>query len=116
MPRMMSFALTTAQFEDGTKTVTRRKKWLHLKPGDLFIGIEKGMGLKKGEKVRRLKRPLRRCVSNTRERLDTITPEEVAREGFPGKSPEWFVGLYCRANGGDGSQDTSRIEFEEVTP
>jgi len=40
----------------------------------------------------------------------------VAREGFPGKSPEWFVGLYCRANGGDGSQDTSRIEFEEVTP
>jgi hypothetical protein len=35
--RNMSFFLTTAQFLDGTKDVTRRKGWRFLKPGDRFM-------------------------------------------------------------------------------
>ena len=41
----MSFSLTTPQFRAQTKTVTRRKGWVFLNPGDHVLGIEKGMGL-----------------------------------------------------------------------
>lgn len=34
MPRLMAFSMTTAQFLEGTKTVTRRLKWDFLKPGE----------------------------------------------------------------------------------
>ena len=112
MPRMMSFALTTAQFEDGTKTVTRRKGWAMLCPGDIVMGIEKGMGLKRGEKVRRL-HPIR-IVSVRREPLNAITPEDVIREGFPGWSVQQFIDLYREANGGPTDQPVTRIEFEHM--
>ncbi len=56
MPRNMSFSMTTAQFRARTKTVTRRLGWWNLKPGDVIMGVEKAMGLKKGEKVKRLGR------------------------------------------------------------
>ncbi len=114
MPRNMSFMLTTTQFEDGSKDVTRRKGWLHLKPGDLFHGVRKAMGLKKGEKVERLNGSLCRCISNDREPLDSITQEDVIREGFPGEDPAWFVKMYCTHNGGGPEQMCSRIEFEHV--
>lgn len=52
--RNMSFALTTDQFLAGTKTVTRRLGWKFLKPGDRVMACEKCMGLRKGEKIRRL--------------------------------------------------------------
>jgi len=51
MPRNMSFMLTTAQYCARTKDVTRRLGWANLKPGDMFNGVEKAMGLKKGEKI-----------------------------------------------------------------
>jgi hypothetical protein len=34
--RLMSFSETTQQVIDQTKTVTRRRGWLHLKPGDVL--------------------------------------------------------------------------------
>ena len=49
MPRNMSFALTTAQYNDRTKTETMRLGWAFLKPGEVFMGIKQGQGLKKGE-------------------------------------------------------------------
>lgn len=49
--RNISFALTTPQFKSRSKDVTRRIGWWFLKPGDVVMGVEKGMGLKKGEKV-----------------------------------------------------------------
>lgn len=49
--RNMSFMLTTPQMYSGTKKVTRRIGWWNLKPGDVVMAVEKGMGLKKGEKV-----------------------------------------------------------------
>ena len=36
MPRNISFALTTPQFLDGSKDVTRRNGWLMLKTGDIL--------------------------------------------------------------------------------
>lgn len=112
MPRNMSFALTTQQFIDGTKDVTRRKGWRFLKSGDLFMAVEKAMGLKKGEKMRRL--GLCRAVSVRREPLSFITVEDVRREGFPTWTTLDFVNLYIEANGGDPDQEVTRIEFERI--
>jgi len=112
MPRNMSFSLTTAQFLDRSKTVTRRKGWRGLRAGDLLCGIEKGMGLKKGEKVVRL--GLIRVVSVRREPLGSISYRDVRLEGFPGHGKEWFIKMYCEANGGDRYQPCTRIEFEHV--
>lgn len=52
--RNISFALTTPQFIAGTKDVTRRMGWLFLKPGDVLQAVEKGQGLGKGGKIKRL--------------------------------------------------------------
>ncbi len=52
--RNMSFMLTTQQMQDRTKDVTRRVGWWFLKPGDVIMAVEKGMGLKKGEKIKRM--------------------------------------------------------------
>ncbi len=62
MPRNISFSMTTPQFIDGSKTVTRRMGWKFLKPGDVLCAVEKGMGLKKGEKVKRLGHIKIECV------------------------------------------------------
>ena len=39
--RNISFMLTTQQFRNRTKTVTRRMGWWNLKPGDILMGVEK---------------------------------------------------------------------------
>jgi len=54
MPRNMSFAMTTEQFIARTKTVTRRFGWWFLREGDIVCGVEKAMGLKRGEQIKRL--------------------------------------------------------------
>jgi len=92
--RRISFSLTTPQFLDGSKDVTRRLGWQDLEPGTHLLGIEKGMGLKKGDKQVVLGEI--EVVSVRRERLDAITPEDVEREGFPGQNPEWFVAFFCK--------------------
>ncbi|MCK9592988.1 MAG: hypothetical protein M0Q91_13370 [Methanoregula sp.] len=66
----MSFFLTTQQFIDGTKDVTRRLGWAFLKPGDHFMAVEKAQGLKKGEKIRKLGQCV--CVWNQPEPLNFI--------------------------------------------
>jgi hypothetical protein len=90
--RNMSFALTTAQVRAGTKTVTRRFGWWDLKPGDLVQPVVKGMGLKKGEKVQKIRGPIR-IVSVRTERVRNVTVDDVAREGFPGWPKEAFIGV-----------------------
>lgn len=47
----ISFMLTTEQVRTRIKTVTRRMGWRNSKPGDVLCGVEKGMGLKAGEKI-----------------------------------------------------------------
>lgn len=94
--RNMSFMLTTEQFKNKTKTVTRRLGWWFLKHGDTVMGVEKGMGLKKGEKIVRLG-PIY-IMSTYPEPLIEITQKEVILEGFPDKSPEWFIDMFCKSH------------------
>lgn len=118
MPRNMSFALTTQQVLDEEKDVTRRLGWANLKPGELFWAVEKGMGLKPGEKIRRLK--LCRCKSNRPERLDrmrsdaTYGASEAVREGFPDLTGRQFVFMFCDHMRVRRSKVVNRIEFEYV--
>ena len=114
MPRNMSFMLTTRQFKDKSKTVTRRVGWWFLKPGDIVMGCEKCQGLKKGEKVNRL--GLIRIVSTRKEPLEAImaNPVDVIREGFPEwrLTPGRFVEMFCKHNKCNSGKVVNRIEFE----
>jgi hypothetical protein len=67
----MSFALTTQQVREQTKDVTRRFGWWFLKPGDKVWAVEKAMGLKAGEKIKRI--ALIEIVSVRAEPLNAIT-------------------------------------------
>ena len=110
MPRNMSFMLTTEQFKNRTKTVTRRLGWKFLKPGDVVMGCKKCMGLKKGEKIERL--GLIRIVDVRRERLNQITDEDVVREGFPGMTRLGFIKFFMKEARCLIVQPVTRIEFE----
>ncbi len=109
MPRNMSFAMTTDQIKDGTKTVTRRLGWSFLKPFTDIWAVEKAMGLKKGEKIKRLR--LLHVVSVRREPLNAITKDDCIKEGFPEFEPEDFVKMFCDHYGCTPDVLVNRIEF-----
>lgn len=116
--RNMSFAMTTGQIQDGTKTVTRRLGWLHLKPGDMLRPVRKCMGLKPGEKIEALREPVR-VVSPSREPLRRMTDDleygraECIREGFPDLTPAQFVAMFCASHKPCTPETiVTRIEFE----
>lgn len=115
----ISFQLTTAQIRARTKDVTRRMGWLDLKAGDLLCAVEKGQGLKPGEKIVRL--GTIRVVHVRREPLkwmtagDSYGPIECGREGFPEMTPAEFVAMFCASHKGCTPTSTvTRIEFEYV--
>lgn len=108
--RSMSFAMTKSQLLDGSKDVTRRKGWKYLKAGDKVKAVNKSMGLKRGEKQKVYGTCL--IISARRERLNRITAEDVAREGYPGKSPNWFVTKFCKAMSVNPWDEVTRIEFK----
>ena len=110
MPRNMSFMLTTGQIRNKTKDITRRLKWLFVKPGDILNAVEKGMGLKKGEKVVRICQI--RVVSTRLEELNKITKEDCIREGFPEMAPREFVEMFCKHNKYEETKTVNRIVFE----
>lgn len=110
--RNMSFMLTTEQFINGSKDVTRRIGWTFLKPGDRVRAVRKAMGLKKGEKIEVL--GIIEIVSTRPEELGDITADDVRREGFGGMSRESFVGMFCDHMGCDSLEIVNRIEFKRV--
>lgn len=121
MPRNISFALTTEQFLDGSKDVTRRMGWLMLvgKAGVELQGCRKCMGLKPGEKLERLRRI--ETVDVRREKLSRMIDEpsygleEVRREGFPGMDPADFVEMFCASHDGcTPDAEVTRIEYRYV--
>ena len=91
--RLISCSLTERQVRDRTKTETRRLKWLHVKPGQLLCFVDKAMGLKKGQKPKRI--AIVRVTSVRREFLCKITQSAVDREGFHGLSPQGFIDMFC---------------------
>lgn len=112
--RNISFALTTQQIKDRTKTVTRRKGWKFLKAGERLQGCVKCMGLKPGEKLQKL--AVIEVVDVRREPLNAITQEDVVAEGFSAMGPAAFVSMFCRHMGGSPDQEVTRIEFKYPTP
>lgn len=120
MPRLMSVALTERAVRDRQKTVTRRLGWWEdkhgrriLKPGDRLTLCRKVMGRNAGEPLVRI------CdvevVDVRRERLDAITPGEVAREGFHIAWAEdqvaWFLAFFCEHMRCESSTEVTRIEW-----
>ncbi len=96
MPRHMSFSKTIEAVRDRSKTVTRRRRWLHLQPGDELVAVEKGMGLKRGERAVRIARI--RVVDVRREPLSAVTRLDLKREGLPHMSVAEFVEYFAAAN------------------
>lgn len=109
MPRNMSFSITTRQMYQGTKVVTRRLGWDNLKAGDIVCAVEKGMGLKKGEKVKKI--GMIEIISVVREPLSRVTYAECVREGFPEMTPAEFIAMFCRANKCTPDTLVNRIAF-----
>ena len=110
--RSISFALTKAQFLNGTKDVTRRLGWATLGPGDRLRAVEKAMGLKKGEHPVVL--GVIEVVSVRRERLYEITPDDVRREGFAWMTQSQFVSMFCEHMGCANDAMVTRIEFRKI--
>lgn len=100
MPRNMSFALTTEQIRNRTKTVTRRLGWKFLKVGDVLNACVKCQGLKPGEKIEQLCQI--RVVGVRREPLCYIAnePNGTALEGFPELTGAGFVKMFLSHMGG----------------
>lgn len=113
MPRNMSFAMTTKQVKQQTKDITRRFSWLFLKPGDIVQPVEKSMGIKKGEQIKKIGGPIR-IKSVRMEPLNKITQEDVTREGFPGWTPGQFVKMLVDHYHVDPDELINRIEFEYI--
>jgi hypothetical protein len=119
--RNISFALTTDQVRNQTKTVTRRLGWAWLTPGVLLQPVVKGMGLKRGEKVERIGSPIR-VVSVRREPLVALIQlvgytfeqgqRDVILEGFPHLDRGQFVRMFMAHNKCDSTDLITRIEFE----
>lgn len=110
--RNMAFSITTQQMYEKTKSVTRRLGWSFLKPGDVVMAVEKGMGLKKGEKVKRIY-PIE-IVSIRGERLSSITIDDVSREGFPQMNVPEFVRMFAKSHRCDVHEMVNRIEFRPL--
>lgn len=118
MPRNISFAKTTRQFRERTKTVTRRKGWKDVKPGQILNGCVQCMGLKPGQAIERLGQI--RVLSARREPLSAMSDpdnpeygnEEAIKEGFPELTGVQFVEMFCRDLDAESDEVLTRIEYE----
>jgi hypothetical protein len=111
----MSFALTTKQILDRTKTITRRLNWKHIRAGDLICAVKKGMGLKPGEKIQRL--AILRIVHVNREPLYEIRnqPWDCRAEGFPHWTTEHFISMFCEHMKCTPQTEVTRIGFKYIS-
>jgi len=113
--RNMSFSHTVNQIKASAKTETTRAGWGFLKPGDKVMAVEKAMGLKKGEKIKKI-RPIEIVkVEAITARPHNYTQQNVNREGFPEYTPHQFVVnvLFhkCKLRHG---QPVNRITFKYI--
>lgn len=113
--RRMSFAMTTEAVRARRKFITRRQGWEFLKPLDRFVGIERGQGLKKGEKQVVIA-PELECMANDPVRIGDMPDAECVLEGFPDLTAAEFVAMYCKANGVTPDDVCRRIVFRYVAP
>lgn len=110
--RCMSFAATTEQIKNRTKTVTRRVGWDWAYPGMKILAVEKfrGVPLSKRKELGVII-----VKGSVRVRLDTITKSDVRKEGLPEMSPKEFVTMFCKLNSLCKPRTmVTRIEFDYV--
>ena len=106
----MSVAFTEQAVRDRTKTVTRRKGWTFLKPGDTLTLCRKVMGRKAGEPLVRVAEV--QVLEVRREPLRLISDADVEREGFPGMSRVDFINkFFVEAQGIYPHEVVTRIEW-----
>lgn len=110
MARLMSVAMTEQAVRDRSKTVTRRKGWIFLRPGERITLCRKVMGRRPGEPLVRITDV--EVVDIRREPLCAITEDDVAAEGFPGMSREEFIRRFFVEAQGIGPEDMiTRIQW-----
>lgn len=112
----MSVSMTEQAVIERRKTVTRRKGWTFLRPGDRLTLCRKVQGRKPGEPLVRLAEV--EVVNLWREPLsDLLDPRfanvrEMVLEGFPGMDPREFVERYfVVAQGMKPEDEVTRIEW-----
>ena len=128
--RNISFSVTTEKFRSRRKHVTRRLKWLNLKPGDLLMGCEKVRGIRKGELVRigpitilevnrepltQIIREYYRAIPESICDVYVDVPgsvSEMVLEGFPELTPKQFVEMFCNMNDCEPETKITRILFD----
>ncbi len=110
--RNMSFFYTELQIRNESKCVTRRLGWKFLKPGDRVMAVVKCQGLRKGEKIEKI-RPLE-IIHVSREPLSMINSNEITLEGFPGLAPEFFIRMFCSMNKCRRYKIVTRIVFKYI--
>lgn len=118
MPRLMSVAFTEDAVVERRKTVTRRKGWTFLKPGDRLTLCRKVMGRKPGEPLVRLVDV--EVVDVRREALYLVVEDgELTAEGFPeleaanadGAGAREFVARYFTPQGVGMLDVVTRVEW-----
>jgi len=118
MARNISFALTTDQIRNRTKTVTRRLGWKFLKAGDVLNACVKCMGLKPGEKIERICQI--RVVDVRQEALQALCDDrmygrsESKKEGFLGMEGWQFALMFRENMKCDYATEVTRIEFKYI--
>ena len=112
--RLMSCALTADAVIERRKTVTRRLGWKFVEVGDRLQLCRKVMGRKKGEPLERL--AYVEVIDVRRERLDAITDDDVAREGFPVLTAAWFVDFFCEEMRCEPDTEVTRVEWRYLDP
>ena len=135
--RNISFTETKPQFRARQKHRTRRGNangptWKNLKPGDVLMGCEQCQGLGKGGKIVRMgpiviletnieplddiiRRPIRIIPQEIRQKHPaTIYLTEVVLEGFPLKTEQEFVDMFCAMNDCEPETEINNILFDYV--
>ena len=110
--RLISFSMTKDAVRERRKTVTRRIGWRFVQVGDRLRGVEKAMGLRKGERVQDL--ALIEVLDVRREPLMAITEDDVEREGYPDRDVAAFIARFQRAMRCHPHTEVTRIEFRYV--
>lgn len=111
----IAFSKTINQCRSRLKTVTRRWAWSDLKPGTILQQVEKGQGIPRGGKVKKIY-PIQ-VINNRAEPLNRIMLEteygakEMILEGFPGMQPCDFVSMLCEGDKHKPQDIIHRIDF-----
>jgi hypothetical protein len=114
MTRLMSVALTEEAVRARTKTVTRRLGWRYLRPGERVCLCRKVMGRGPGEPLVRI--AVVEIVDVRVEPLSAVTDDDVAREGFAGRSAGWFVEFFTTHMRATPDTAVTRIQWRYLDP